>query len=144
MSRFLVMSLFHMYTGIPCFIVLHCTALHRCCIFNNLMAIPSTSIKTMTRFIVVLALLRWSGTKPAISPRHACMHDRLLFLWRTLIQKVETLASSFSNYWNPYAAVPAPLGSLLDMNTLLSPSHTYQIRNSGAGPSSLWFQQPSA
>lgn len=73
------MNLFHMYTGTPCFMVLHWMALHRCCIFNNLTAIPSTSIKIMTRFTGILALLRGSGTKPAMSPRHARMHPLLLF-----------------------------------------------------------------
>uniref|UniRef100_A0A8C4P9K6 Uncharacterized protein n=1 Tax=Dromaius novaehollandiae TaxID=8790 RepID=A0A8C4P9K6_DRONO len=27
----------------------------------------------MTRFIAILALLLWSGTKPAIFPRYACI-----------------------------------------------------------------------
>lgn len=34
--------------------------------------------KTITvRFIVILALLRWSGTKPAIYPRYVCSTTHL-------------------------------------------------------------------
>ena len=31
----------------------------------------------VTCFIVILALLRWSGTKPTISPRYACKHTSI-------------------------------------------------------------------
>lgn len=47
-------------TGLPRFIVFH-----RCCIFTNWRQdIPTAKKKMRTRFIVILALLQRSGTKP--------------------------------------------------------------------------------
>lgn len=43
--------------------ILHFIALHKCCVFYKLKAIPSISKKITTRFIVILTLLQ-SGTKP--------------------------------------------------------------------------------
>ena len=46
--------------GTPCFIALCFIEFHRCCVFYKLKARPSTSKKSMTHFIVILALLLWS------------------------------------------------------------------------------------
>lgn len=43
--------------------------------FFKLKARPSTTKRlrlALTRFTAILALLQWSGTEPAISPRYAC------------------------------------------------------------------------
>ena len=40
--------------------------------FYKLKARPFHQQKIMTSFTVILDLLQWSGTKPAISPRCAC------------------------------------------------------------------------
>lgn len=54
-------------TGIPCFIVMRCIVIRRCCVFYRLKARPSTGNQIMTYFIVILASLWWSGTEPSIS-----------------------------------------------------------------------------
>lgn len=53
-------------TGSPCFLVPH-----RCRIFYELKARPSSSKNISTHFIAILALLQWSGARPAASPRRA-------------------------------------------------------------------------
>lgn len=62
-SRILVLR-----PGIPCFIVLH-----KCCVFYELKARPSPKQNDYDSFIAIFALLRWSGTEPALSPRYACI-----------------------------------------------------------------------
>ena len=58
-------------TGIPYFI-----GLHRCWVFYKLKARPSTSKNIMACFILILVLLRWSGTQPTISLRCASNQAR--------------------------------------------------------------------
>ena len=67
--------------SISCFIALCLTEHHRC-IFYKLKARPSTSKKIITCFIVILTILWWSGTKPAISSkmlRVICVDRIVLF-----------------------------------------------------------------
>lgn len=60
---------------IPHFIALDFPALHRCCMFYKAKARPSSSKKITTCFIAILTLLRWSGTKPALSPKYTCRRN---------------------------------------------------------------------
>ena len=68
-------------TGIPRFTVLCFIKLHRWCVFNKLKARPCTSKRIMTCFIEILALLQWSGMKPATSLRRACMPMQSSYRW---------------------------------------------------------------
>lgn len=65
--------------GICCFITLCFIELQIGCLFQKLKAKHTyTSKKIMTRFIVILALLWCSGTKPVIFPvRYACTMSSL-------------------------------------------------------------------
>lgn len=65
----IVLSRFYI-PGTPHFIALPFTVHHRCCVFYKLKARTSTCNKMMTVFMAILALLRWSGTDPAISLRY--------------------------------------------------------------------------
>lgn len=64
-----------LYIGMPHFIVLLSFVLQRFCWFFSpkLKARPSTTKKILTRFVVILALLQWSGPELAISLRRACV-----------------------------------------------------------------------
>lgn len=65
--------------GLLCFIVLHFIVCHRCCVFYKLKARPSTSQKLTTHFIVMFALLWWSGIE-------VCLHkDKRLVGWMILV-----------------------------------------------------------
>lgn len=76
-------------TGIP-YVVLYFIVPHRR-VFNKLKAKPkpSTSKKMTTRFTVIVTLLWWSGTEPAISPRYACNFKMNLFLYKPHDMKID-------------------------------------------------------
>lgn len=59
-------------TGTPYFIELRYSILHRCCIFYELKARPSTCKKITTCFVAILTL-RWSGAEPTTTPT-VCPH----------------------------------------------------------------------
>lgn len=57
------------YLILLCSALLHFTDVD----FNKLKGKPSICKKITTHFTAILVLLQWSGTKPAISPRYACI-----------------------------------------------------------------------
>ena len=79
LPRLELFSMMYYGTAIPQFIALCFITLHRCCNFYTLKARPSTSKKITIHFIAILALLPWSGTKPTMSLRYACIYS-FLFL----------------------------------------------------------------
>lgn len=63
----------NMITGTPYFTVLHFITLHKCCISHKLKARPCTG-KVVTTYLITV-----TGTKPRVSPRHACIHIIIVF-----------------------------------------------------------------
>lgn len=61
---------FSLSIDIPRFIVLCLIAHHRCCIF--VLQIEGKTQRITSCFIVILALLSWSATGPAVSQKSAC------------------------------------------------------------------------
>ena len=58
---------------VPSTIIPRFIAFHRCYIFYKLKARPFTSKEITAGFVTVLALMRWSGTEPAVSPGYTYM-----------------------------------------------------------------------
>lgn len=55
-------------------VLLHLALLHiTCCVFYKRSARASTSKRITSLLSVTLALLQWSGTKLAVSPKCACV-----------------------------------------------------------------------